>query len=409
MIKAEYILPQVRPGSIKCDIRSGTIAAIQLIPVEPDELPRTLVEYGDREVMAYLAWQMPFAYGCVERIFADLGRRLPGFRPASIFDFGVGPGTAILVAEQIWPGSLKKVYGVDTSEPMLVMAGRLLAEIQRSLENPIETIQFKRFLSLSGRPQSFDLTTAAFSLGDLPDDGVRRMTVDALWEQTKDVLVLVERGTPEGSRIIANARRQILAKEGYLSEDGETLDPLHRKSELHIVAPCPHEKRCPMLGSWCHFSQRIEATRFQLEMQKIPPGFVDQKFSYLVLRRGPRPVLREEATLQERSFHWPRLIRRPIKRAGHIINDYCDVDSTFKRVIVPRSQGKEVFFDARKSKWGDLWPHPPKSASRPIDTLFVKRGSRSAKRRGSQTPKTASLREDGSELDEHFFDEFRDP
>ena len=30
------------------------------------------------------------------------------------------------------------------------------------------------------------------------------------------------------------------------------------------------------------------------------------------------------------------------------------------RLTIPRSQGKQAFYDARKSSWGDLFPHVPK-------------------------------------------------
>lgn len=30
------------------------------------------------------------------------------------------------------------------------------------------------------------------------------------------------------------------------------------------------------------------------------------------------------------------------------------------RMTFPRSQGKQIFYDARKSNWGDLFPHTPK-------------------------------------------------
>lgn len=82
-IRADYILPQLRSADMKVDIL-------------PDELPRSIVEYGERECIAYLTWQMPFAYGCLERIFAEIKTRAPDFVPRNIFDFGVGPATAIL-------------------------------------------------------------------------------------------------------------------------------------------------------------------------------------------------------------------------------------------------------------------------------------------------------------------------
>lgn len=31
------------------------------------------------------------------------------------------------------------------------------------------------------------------------------------------------------------------------------------------------------------------------------------------------------------------------------------------RMTIPKSQGKQPFYDARKSEWGDLFPHEPKN------------------------------------------------
>jgi ribosomal protein RSM22 (predicted rRNA methylase) len=30
------------------------------------------------------------------------------------------------------------------------------------------------------------------------------------------------------------------------------------------------------------------------------------------------------------------------------------------RLTIPKSQGKQAFYDARKSSWGDIFPHSPK-------------------------------------------------
>lgn len=32
------------------------------------------------------------------------------------------------------------------------------------------------------------------------------------------------------------------------------------------------------------------------------------------------------------------------------------------RMTIPKSQGKQPFYDARKSEWGDIFPHEPKNA-----------------------------------------------
>ena len=33
------------------------------------------------------------------------------------------------------------------------------------------------------------------------------------------------------------------------------------------------------------------------------------------------------------------------------------------RLTIPKSQGKQPYYDARKSSWGDLFPHPSRSRS----------------------------------------------
>lgn len=84
------------------------------------------------------------------------------------------------------------------------------------------------------------------------------------------------------------------------------------------------------------------------------------------------------AALRQEAYSWPRLVFPPLKRSGHIILDGCtaegerlchiisnahiELDSgQIMRMTIPKSQGKQPFYDARKSEWGDLFPHEPKN------------------------------------------------
>lgn len=84
------------------------------------------------------------------------------------------------------------------------------------------------------------------------------------------------------------------------------------------------------------------------------------------------------AALRHEAYSWPRLVFPPIKRSGHIIIDGCTAEGKLyqrisyhdaharsvgriMRMTIPKSQGKQPFYDARKSSWGDLFPHEPKN------------------------------------------------
>jgi ribosomal protein RSM22 (predicted rRNA methylase) len=84
---------------------------------------------------------------------------------------------------------------------------------------------------------------------------------------------------------------------------------------------------------------------------------IDSKFSYVVFRKTPY-------NSQEPRF--PRLILPPLKRNKQVVLDYCNHDGKFQRTSVSKSQktsdDQRIVYDhARKSHWGDIWPHLPVS------------------------------------------------
>ena len=57
--------------------------------------------------------------------------------------------------------------------------------------------------------QTYDLVVASYVLTEMQYDAERQQAVDMLWRQTKDVLVLLEPGTPSGSAYVRHARTQV--------------------------------------------------------------------------------------------------------------------------------------------------------------------------------------------------------
>jgi len=97
--------------------------------------------------------------------------------------------------------------------------------------------------------------------------------------------------------------------------------------------------------------------RIQRQIKRASKGHEDEKFSYLVLTRGERPVL--YSSVEEEAAGWPRILQEPIKRNRHVIFDLCSPNGELERKVVSQSQGKEAGYkQARRAVQGDTWPFP---------------------------------------------------
>ncbi|KAK0526069.1 hypothetical protein OC842_005300 [Tilletia horrida] len=74
----------------------------------------------------------------------------------------------------------------------------------------------------------------------------------------------------------------------------------------------------------------------------------------------------DEAAMRLESYEWPRLIRPPLKKGGHVTFDACCASGAIERFTIPKSAGKQAYQDARKATWGDIFPHPPKNGKTSI-------------------------------------------
>ncbi|KAL4517672.1 hypothetical protein Ndes2526A_g02058 [Nannochloris sp. 'desiccata'] len=170
----------------------------------------------------------------------------------------------------------------------------------------------------SSSSKSYDLVIAGYVLSEIPTPKDRRKLIADLWNRTGKYLILVEPGTPVGSDMIQSARSQILGLESSSScslplstststshaantaakglKTSSTPQQQQPEAEAHVVAPCPHDGPCPLKqgrASWCHFIQRFERTAVQRRVKmvpgKLPPrSHQDERFSYVVLKRGSR-------------------------------------------------------------------------------------------------------------------------
>jgi ribosomal protein RSM22 (predicted rRNA methylase) len=282
------------------------------------------------DAAAYAAYRMPATYAAVSAALTRFADLAAGFRPRSQLDIGGGTGAAIWAAAQVWP-SLESVQVLERV-PEVIELGRFLA---RTAADPAVRGATWRAAAIGPGlvlPEA-DLITMSYLLGELPAAG-REPVITELAARAEAV-ALIEPGTPAGYRRVL-AARQILIEAG-----------------LTVVAPCPHDLECPIAAGrdWCHFAARISRTALHRQLKSGALSYEDEKFSYLVATRA----------------RWPRagsrIVRHPQLRKGAVTMTLCAAEPGLRTKTVFKRE-KEVYRQARDTRWGDAWPA---SRSRPRD------------------------------------------
>ncbi len=277
-------------------------------------------------VAAYAVTRLPATFAALSAVLSETRARLLAWEPRSLLDAGAGPGVSAWASVAVWP-SLRRAALLERDQRMMTLGAELLA-----MAPPGELEISWRQVDLTGswgKPAlaHTDLVTCAYVLNELPETQ-RSELVARLWSVTEPatgVLALVAPGTPAGFAIIRAARDQLIA------------------AGAHIIAPCVHERPCPMQpGDWCHMAQRLARSRLHRQLKGGDAPFEDEKFSYIIAAR--QPGTRAAA----------RVIRHPVTYPGRVMLDLCGPEGLERREIT-RSHRSE-FHLARDMRWGSAWP-----------------------------------------------------
>lgn len=226
-------------------LRSSSPTSSNQRAANSDPRPKnTLPPYNTEVTLAYAAALLPSVYAATLHVLSEAAKRLDDFAPSKILDYGSGTSSAAWVAKQIWPDVFQNYVAYDAAKPMQWLAAKLLPPGLRTKLYHTDFITGP-FDTPNGASEP-TIALAAFTLSELGHPKKRTKLVDRLWESNAEVIVLVDRGTPSGFSCIADARAQLLG----LS-----------RGAGHIVAPCPHDKQCPLRFSrdFCHFAQRCQS------------------------------------------------------------------------------------------------------------------------------------------------------
>jgi ribosomal protein RSM22 (predicted rRNA methylase) len=205
---------------------------------------QTPLRYNRRECLAYAASRTQSVYGATYRVFNEISKIDTSFHPEAMLDFGSGLGTAVWAGHRVWGDSLYEYQMIDSSPLMGELSKALLnggsdwstelwsASSTCDAKAAINNVYFKQFLPVSSKV-SYDLVVSAYSLSELPTMSLWKQVLLSLWRKTKQYLVLIEVGTPNGFGLISHARDFILKANDW----DKDIIPNDEVMRGHIFAP----------------------------------------------------------------------------------------------------------------------------------------------------------------------------
>lgn len=288
------------------------------------------ISYDKPTSLQYLMARAAPEYAILVRIFDEIKRRLPNYKPRSFFDFGSGVGTGTWAVNTYWKDCIFEYFTVDTSTHMNDLARLILCQGRDNVEMPFKAYFQRQFLPAS-TDLKYNIVLSAFTLFEMPSMKTRLETIQKLWNKTEDFLIIVEHGSNAGFRIVNEAREFVLN--------------LKRKNKGYAFAPCPNDNVCPRYleqQTPCNFLMKYET----LGLHKTE--VIADLFTYVILRKGDRP---------SDDPQWPRIVRAPIVRSGHTICRLCTAQGELKEIIFSKGKYDQTTYRcARSSNWGDLLP-----------------------------------------------------
>jgi ribosomal protein RSM22 (predicted rRNA methylase) len=267
--------------------------------------------------LAYVATRMPATYAAVSAAFRAVANVRGDFMPTTLLDAGAGPGTVLWGATQAWP---------SLADALLIERSAAIARLgeQFSAKAGVARVTWSNddiVAELRGT-EPRDLVTLAYVLGEI-EDRLQDDLIMRLWALTRDMLIVVEPGTPSGWTRILRMRDLLIG------------------AGAHIIAPCPHAFACPLAPpDWCHFAQRVERSKLHRETKQAESPFEDEKFIYLAASwiAGRRPA--------------GRVIARPQAASGRVNLKLCLADGEARWRLFTRREA-EPYRKARRLEWGD--------------------------------------------------------
>lgn len=166
---------------------------------------------------------------------------------------------------------LQEVTAVEPSPGMMEIGTMVL-------HDDVPNVAWKRYLLPEDESIQHDLVVAAYSLSEVAESANRKRLVQQLWKMTKGVLVLVEFSNLHNFNLLMEARDTVLEEKDVGLWDWQPT----------IIAPCPHEHRCPLRH--CKAGVKRKRMRLCTTEAQYRATFIDVWARHLPLKVGIEPI-----------------------------------------------------------------------------------------------------------------------
>ncbi|KAG8902132.1 37S ribosomal protein S22 [Tulasnella sp. 403] len=348
-------------------------------PTSPNKLrwetktPKHLAKGKDkvtamRNGLAFATVALPAQYAVISSVISEVKLRLgEELDVEEVIDFGAKAGAGLWATRAAF-GNLKHYLGLDSRPGMVTMAETLIREA-----GDISTqTRFQKFWGHAGHKlhSTPDKTVAlcAFTLSELSTDADRLKMLREVWKTGAEYMVFIDHATKDGFQCIGDARDYLLKKgrkqlDKANAQSPESISETSSQQPLgaspigtHVVAPLEWKGRTEEGGHAVAVEHESGVFHFRGSGDEMEEGL-----ERVIGASGTEGSAEDLDALKRESYSWPRVVYPPLKRSGHVILDSCTSDGNISRITIPKSQGKQPYYDARKASWGDIFPHEPKN------------------------------------------------
>ena len=278
----------------------------------------------EEEAAAYSLSRMPATYGAVyNAFFQTLDTIERQVKLKTLLDVGAGTGAATLaIANQI---NINKIICLEREDAMLNL-GKILLEASDKKEIR-DAIWIKQDLMKDSIMETIkekaDIIVVSYMLNEL-DETNRLKLVENLWNQTNQILLIVDPGTPKDFKNMMQIKRFLVNK------------------GARVIAPCANERECSLPSNdWCHFLCRVERTKWQKDIKMATVPYEDEKFTYLAFSK------------EDIGRTKNRVIRPSINKTNFIQVKLCEENKVSEKIYTRKD--KEMYKKAKKIKVGETF------------------------------------------------------